>query len=153
MPVAPGRACASSAAMKMWNISVAPMPSMISMPVASFQRARVAAGSASPAATHFRSGPPSRTPTFRSRAPAAMARYEVGAVKQTVARWATIASSRSGGPAFSSSTVDAPMCIGNTVWPPSPKVNASGGLPMKTSSGAARSTWVGKHTQLAITSR
>jgi hypothetical protein len=64
-----------------------------------------------------------------------------------------MASSRSGGPAFSSSTVEAPMCIGNTVRPPSPKVKASGGLPMKTSSGAARSTWVGKQTQLAITSR
>src|SRR5436190_470504 len=40
--------------MKMWNISVAPMPSMISMPVDAFQSARVAAGSASPAATHLR---------------------------------------------------------------------------------------------------
>ena len=70
-----------------------------------------------------------------SRAPAAIARYEVGAVKQTVARCATIASSRSGGPAFSSSTVEAPMCIGNSVSPPRPKVKASGGLPMKTSSG------------------
>ena len=119
----------------MWNISVAPMPSMISMPVASFQSARVAAGSASPAATHLRSGRRRARRCFFSRAPAAIARYEVGAVKQTVARWATIASSRSGGPAFSSSTVEAPMCIGNSVRPPSPKVKASGGLPMKTSSG------------------
>ena len=114
--------------------SVAPMPSMISMPVASFQSARVAAGSASPAATHLRSKPPSRTPIFFSRAPAAIARYDVGAVKHTVARCATMAWSRSGGPAFSSSTVDAPMCIGNSVRPPRPKVNARGGLPMKTSS-------------------
>ena len=38
----------------MWNISVEPMPSMISMPVASFHSLRVAAGSASPADTHLR---------------------------------------------------------------------------------------------------
>ena len=37
----------------MWNISVEPMPSMISMPVASFHSLRVTAGSASPADTHF----------------------------------------------------------------------------------------------------
>ena len=45
------------------------------------------------------------------------------------------------------------MCIGNTVRPPRPKVKASGGLPMKTSSAFARSTCGGKQTQLAITSR
>ena len=38
----------------MWNISVAPMPSIISMPVASFHSWRVASGSASPADTHLR---------------------------------------------------------------------------------------------------
>ena len=38
----------------MCSISVAPMPSMISMPVASFHSLRVAAGSASPADTHLR---------------------------------------------------------------------------------------------------
>ena len=67
----------------MWNISVAPMPSMISMPVASFQSARVAAGSASPAETHLRSGAAvAHADACSSRAPAAIARYEVGAVKQ-----------------------------------------------------------------------
>ena len=40
----------------MCSISVAPMPSIISMPVASFQSVRVAAGSTSPAETHLRSG-------------------------------------------------------------------------------------------------
>lgn len=35
----------------MWNISVAPMPSSISMPVACFHSWRVASGSASPALT------------------------------------------------------------------------------------------------------
>jgi hypothetical protein len=39
--------------MKMCISSVAPMPSIISMPVASFHSARVAAGRASPAETHF----------------------------------------------------------------------------------------------------
>jgi hypothetical protein len=77
----------------------------------------------------------------------------VGAVKSTVARCATIASSSSFGPAFSSSTVEAPACIGNSVSPPRPKVKARGGLPTKTSLGSARSTWSGKQTQLAITSR
>ena len=45
----------------MWNTSVPPMPSSISMPVASFQSWRVASGSASPALTQMRSAgsPPS----------------------------------------------------------------------------------------------
>ena len=37
----------------MWIISVAPIPSMISMPVALRNSWRVASGSASPADTHF----------------------------------------------------------------------------------------------------
>jgi hypothetical protein len=43
-----------AAEMKMWNISVAPMPSIISMPVASFHSWRVASGRLSPALTHSR---------------------------------------------------------------------------------------------------
>ena len=39
----------------MCSSSVEPMPSIISMPVASFHSWRVAAGSASPALTHLRS--------------------------------------------------------------------------------------------------
>jgi hypothetical protein len=39
--------------MKIWIISVAPMPSIISMPVASRHNVRVASGRASPAETHF----------------------------------------------------------------------------------------------------
>ena len=46
---------AGAAEMKMWNISVAPMPSVISMPVASFQSWRVASGRPSPALTQMRS--------------------------------------------------------------------------------------------------
>jgi len=44
--------------MKMCSSSVAPMPSIRSMPVASRHSTRVAAGSASPADTHWRSVPP-----------------------------------------------------------------------------------------------
>ena len=65
-----------------------------------------------------------------------MARYEVGAVKQHGgAEVAAIAVEQVGGAAFSSSTVEAPTRIGNSSSPPRPKVKASGGLPMKTSSG------------------
>ena len=38
----------------MWNISVEPIPSMISMPVCCFHKVRVAAGRDSPALTHLR---------------------------------------------------------------------------------------------------
>ena len=79
----------------MCNISVAPMPSMICRPVASNQSWRVAAGSASPAATHLRSGPPSGAAMRPSFAAVAIARYEVGAVKSTVASNSTIPASRS----------------------------------------------------------
>ena len=39
----------------MWNISVAPMPSVMSRPVASFHSWRVASGRPSPALTQVRS--------------------------------------------------------------------------------------------------
>ena len=83
----------------------------------------------------------------------AIARYEVGAVTSTVAPWRWMPSSRSGGEALASSTAAAPTLIGNSSSPPSPKVKASGGLPMNTSSAAARSTCRGKQAQAAITSR
>ena len=54
-PIAPWRTSAPDAAMKMWIISVAPMPSVSSTPVASRQSVRVASGSASPAETEARS--------------------------------------------------------------------------------------------------
>ena len=47
----------------MWNISVAPMPSSISMPVACFHSWRVASGRPSPALTLMRSLP---TPCSRA---------------------------------------------------------------------------------------
>lgn len=53
--MAPRRTSLPADEMKMWNISVAPMPSVISMPVASFHNWRVASGRASPALTQVRS--------------------------------------------------------------------------------------------------
>ena len=64
-----------------------------------------------------------------------------------------IAAGSASGVAFSISTVDAPTDIGNSSRPPRPNVNASGGLPMNTSSGAGLSTWRGQQAQAAIRSR
>jgi hypothetical protein len=52
--------------MKMCSISVAPMPSMIRMPVAARQASNVALGSASPADTHLRSEEMSWPPSLPS---------------------------------------------------------------------------------------
>ena len=134
--------------MKMCRSSVEPMPSMISMPVASFHIWRVAAGSASPADTHLRNAVRSWLPTS-----AAIARYDVGAVNNTVARCLATASSNASGAGRSTSNVDAPMRIGNSKSPPSPNVNASGGLPVKRSSAVARSVLRGQQSQAAMTSR
>ena len=49
----------------MCSISVAPMPSMISMPVASCQASKVAFGSVSPAETHLRSDEMSKPASLR----------------------------------------------------------------------------------------
>jgi hypothetical protein len=64
-----------------------------------------------------------------------------------------IAANKSSGAAFSSNTVAAPMRSGNSTRPPSPKVNASGGEPMKRSSRLARSTYLPKVSQIASMSR
>ncbi len=74
-------------------------------------------------------------------------------MKQIVARYCAIAAGSASGEAFSSSTVEAPTDIGNSSSPPSPKVKASGGLPMNTSSAPGLSTWRGQQAQAAITSR
>ena len=55
-------------------------------------------------------------------------------MKQMVARHFAIAGSNSSGGAFSSRIVEAPTRSGNSTRPPSPKVKASGGEPMKRSS-------------------
>ncbi len=74
-------------------------------------------------------------------------------MNSTVAPNCAIASISCGGLAFSSKTVDAPTAMGNSSKPPRPKVKASGGLPMNTSSGAGRSMCGGQQAQMAITSR
>ena len=53
MPVEPGRMSSPAALMKMWSISVEPMPSMILRPVARSQASKVGLGRVSPAETHF----------------------------------------------------------------------------------------------------
>ncbi|MNN67477.1 hypothetical protein D3C81_1831140 [compost metagenome] len=57
-----------------------------------------------------------------------------------VARKSWISASSDSGVSFSASTVLAPMRSGKHSMPPSPKVNAIGGVPQKISSGPARST-------------
>ena len=74
-------------------------------------------------------------------------------MKHTVARHCAIAASSTSGVVFSSNTVLAPTDSGNSSRPPRPKVNASGGLPMKRSSAVARSVCAGQQAQAAITSR
>jgi hypothetical protein len=64
----------------------------------------------------------------------------VGAVNRTVALYFSTASTRSCGAPCSSNTVEAPIDSGNSKRPPRPKVKASGGVPMKMSSGVGRST-------------
>jgi len=132
----------------MWIISVEPMPSMISMPVACLKSWRVASGSASPAETHFLSEPRSK---FFARP--AIARYMVGAEKNTVALKRWIVSSSVSGESFSTSTVDAPTRIGKASIPPRPKVKAIGGVPQKMSSFDGMRQERGKASHIAITSR
>src|SRR5262249_45451142 len=77
----------------------------------------------------------------------------VGAVKRIVARNFWIASRSESGVAFSKSAVLAPKCSGNASSPPNPKVKASGGVPMKTSSALGFRQERGKQSHMAITSR
>ena len=74
-------------------------------------------------------------------------------MNSTVAWNSLMPSSNSGGLAFSSNTVDAPTDMGNSTRPPRPKVKASGGLPMNTSSGSSRSRCGGQQRQMAMMSR
>ena len=66
--------------------------------------------------------------------------HVVRAAGLDVARHLAIADNNSSGGAFSSRIVDAPTRSGNSTSPPSPKVKASGGEPMKRSSADGRST-------------
>ena len=119
----------------MCSISVAPMPSISPIPVAACQASQVAFGKASPAETQIRKL--SRLP---GRARPIRARYAVGAVKHTVGRRVRIASSSASGAACSSTTAAAPIRNGNSTTAPSPKVKASGAVPMKRSDDSAHST-------------
>ena len=84
---------------------------------------------------------------------ASIARYAVGAVKQAVAPCSAIRSASSSGVAFSTSRELAPTRSGKTTSPPSPNVNASGGVPMNTSSAVGFSTCLENVSALASTSR
>src|SRR5688572_28745202 len=134
--------------MKMCIISVEPMPSMISMPVASLNAWRVASGSASPAETQRVND---ERPNFE--ASAAMLRYITGAAKHTVALKRSIVSSSVSAVCFSTSTTEAPTRIGKHSVPPSPKVKATGGVPTKMSSLCALRIERGKRSHIATTSR
>jgi len=132
----------------MWSISVLPMPSIMRTPVAAFHASHTGDGSISPAETHVRSDRTSRCETR-----AAIARYATGAVKTTLARNRWTASSSVSALAFSSNTVAAPTSSGNKSSPPRPNVKASGGLPQKTSSADARSTFLPNVSHVAAMSR
>ena len=78
-PVAPGFIFSSFEEMKICSISVAPIPSMIFNPVASYQSCQTFNGKVSPADTHFRRLEISKSLTF-----VVIIRQAVGAVKQIV---------------------------------------------------------------------
>ena len=128
--------------------SVAPIPSMILTPVARWKSSHTAAGRCSPADTQRRR--PFSAPVFPV---ASSARYMVGAVNSVVTPCSAIASASSPGVARSSNRTLAPTLNGNTIRPPSPKVNPSGGVPAKTSSRVAASTCRPNVSQMAMTSR
>jgi hypothetical protein len=147
-PVAPGRTSSSAAEMKMCSISVDPMPSISAIPVASAKARQVASGRCSPADTARR-----KERSDAALPEASIARYPVGAVKQIETLCSTMRSASSSGVAFSTSRVEAPIRSGKTSSPPRPKVNAIGGVPVKTSSAFGRSTWEEKVSAIARTSR
>ena len=134
--------------MKMCSISVAPIPSISLIPVASCQACQVGLGNVSPADTHTRKL--SRSPGCRSPS---IARYAVGAVKQTVGRRLRIVASSASGDACSSRMAAAPIRNGISTTAPSPNVKARGAVPMNRSSGRARSTCRAYPSQIASMSR
>ena len=78
----------------------------------------------------------------------------VGAVYRPVIRYFSIAAIMSSGPiGLGKNRVDAPNRIGKHVTPPSPNVNASGGVPVKISCGSAMLNDRGKQSVIAMTSR
>ena len=132
----------------MCSISVEPIPSMIRSPVASWKLSHTARGSVSPAETQRR-----RLPSAGALPAATIARYAVGAVDSTVAPCSAIASASRSGVARSSNRVAAPARNGKISSAPSPKVNASGGVPTNRSSGVGFSTCFENVSATASTSR
>ena len=120
----------------MCSISVEPMPSTMRTPVRSNQASDTPAGSGSPAETHVRSERSASAGAARSSA-----RYMVGAVEQRRDAGRSIASSSGSGPGLATGASDAPKRSGNSTSTPSPNVNASGGVPAKTSSGRGARMW------------
>src|SRR6478672_3789092 len=129
-PVAPGFILFSLDEMKMCSISVAPIPSMIFNPVALYQSSQTFNGKVSPAETHLR-----RLEISKSATLVVIIRQAVGAVKQMVILCSSMAFNNKSGLGFSIKNVEAPKYKGNKTNPPSPKVNPSGGLPVKISFG------------------
>ena len=74
-------------------------------------------------------------------------------MNSTVGRCFSTTSSSASGDGRSTSSVAAPIRSGKSSSPPSPNVNASGGLPVNTSSGVAFSVCFGQQSHAAITSR
>ena len=109
----------------MCSISVEPIPSTIRMPVFSYHASATAAGSGSPALTQVR--------RHAGTSCASIERYAVGAVKSVVIPRSPIACSMS--PGLATGAVEAPKRSGKSTRPPRPNVNASGGVPLKTSLG------------------
>src|SRR5690606_31103010 len=94
--------------MKICSISVAPIPSMIFKPVVLYQSSQIFSGSVSPAEIHFRKLDLSLSFDFSVRILQA-----VGAVKQMVILYFSIASKSKSGECFSIKNVLAPKYIGN----------------------------------------
>ena len=74
-------------------------------------------------------------------------------MNSTLAPFCAIAPSSVSGDGRSTSSVEAPMRSGNSSRPPSPNVNASGGLPVNTSSAVAFSIDLGQQSHAASRSR
>src|SRR5574343_2762 len=102
-PVAPGFMLLVFEDIKICNISVAPIPSMIFNPVASYQSCHTLSGNVSPAETHLR-----KLEMLKSLTLVVMIRQAVGAVKQMVILKSCMACNSISGVGFSSKKVDAP---------------------------------------------
>ena len=135
-------------AMKMCSISVLPMPSMISTPVASRNASQVAFGRCSPAETAFR-----RARSWSVLPAASIALYAVGAVKQIVTPCCVDRVGELGRRRLLHQQGRRAGVQREEQQPPSPNVNASGGVPVNTSSGTAAARARRRCRQIASTSR